>query len=77
MLYVLHILYVMGLPDGSDHKESACDVGDLGLITGFRRFPGEANGYPLQNSGLENSTVRGTWQATLHGITKSRTQLND
>ena len=39
--------------------------------------PGEGNGYPLQYSCLENSTDRGGWQATVHGVTKSRTQLSD
>ena len=68
MLYILHVL--MGFSCGSDGKESACNVGDLGLITGFGRSPGEANGLPLQYSGLENSIVRGTWQA-IDGITKS------
>ena len=37
----------MGFPDGSDIKESACNVGDLGLIPGLRRSPGEGKGYPL------------------------------
>ena len=36
-------------------KESACNVGDLGLIPGLERSPGEGNGYLLQYSGLENS----------------------
>ena len=47
-------LYLMGFPGGSDGKESACNVGDLGLIPGLGRFPGEGNDYPLQYSGLEN-----------------------
>ena len=42
-------------PDSSVCKESACNVGDLGLIPGLGRSPGEGNGYPLQYSGLENS----------------------
>ena len=42
-------------PGGSAGKESACDAGDLGLIPGLGRSPGEENGYPLQYSGLENS----------------------
>ena len=46
---------------GSDGKESACNVGDLGLIPGLGRSPGEGNGYPLQYSGLENSMDRGAW----------------
>ena len=45
----------MGFPCGSASKESACDEGDLGLIPGLGRSPGEGKGYPLQYSGLENS----------------------
>ena len=45
----------MGFPGGSDGKESACNVGDLGSIPGLGRSPGEGKGYPLQCSGLENS----------------------
>jgi len=41
------------------------------------RSPGEGNGYPLQYSGLKNSMDRGAWQATVHGVAKSWTQLND
>ena len=41
--------------EGSAGKESACSVGDLGLIPGLGRFPGEGKGYPLQYSGLKNS----------------------
>ena len=44
-----------GFPGGSDGKESACNVGDSGLIPGLGRSPGEGNSCPLQNSGLENS----------------------
>ena len=42
----------MGFSGGSDSKESACNAGDLGSIPGFRRTPGEGNGYPLQYSCL-------------------------
>ena len=45
-----------------------CNAGDLGLITGLGRSPGEGNGYPLQYSCLENSMDRGTWLATVHGV---------
>ena len=45
----------MGFPGGSAGKESACNTGDLGLIPGLGRTPGEGKGYPLQCSGLENS----------------------
>ena len=48
----------MGLPGDSDGKESACNVGDLGLIPGLGRSPGEENGYPLQFSCRENSVDR-------------------
>ena len=63
----------MGFPGGSDGKESACNVGDSGLIPGSGRCPGEKNGYPLQYSCLENSMDRGTHWATVHGATR----LND
>ena len=60
-------------PGGSDGKESACHAGDPGSIPGLGRSPGEGNGNPLQYSCLENSTDRGAWQATVHGVVKSRT----
>ena len=46
--------YCMGFPGGSDGKASACNAGDLGLIPGSGRCPGEGNGNPLQHSCLEN-----------------------
>ena len=49
---------------------SAGDTGDMGLILGSGRSPGEGNGNPFQYSCLENSMDRGTWQATRHGIAK-------
>ena len=45
-----------------------------GSIPGSGRSPREGNGYPLQCSCLENPTDRGAWRATVHGVTKSRTQ---
>ena len=48
----------MGFPGGSAGKESACNAGDLGLIPGSERRPGEGNGYPLQYSYPENSMDR-------------------
>ena len=57
--------------------ESACNVGDLGLIPGLGRSPAEGNGYPLQYPCLENSMDRGAWWAAPHGVAKSRTQLSD
>ena len=60
------------LPGSSAGKESFYIVGDLGLIFGLGRSPGEGNGYPLQYSGLENSM-----DCTVHGVSKSRTQLSN
>ena len=48
-----------------------------GSIPGLGISPGEGNGYPLQYSYLENSIDRGAWQATVHGITESQTQLSN
>ena len=63
----------MDFPGGSDGKEFACSAGDLGLTPGSERCPGEENGSPLQYSCPENSTDRGAWQATVHGVAKSQT----
>ena len=60
----------VGFPGSSNGKEFACIVGDLGSIPGLGRSPGEGNGYPLQNSGLENSI-----DCIVHGVSKSETQL--
>ena len=48
----------------SDSKESACNVGDWGSISGLGKSPGEGNGNPLQYSCLENPKDRGAWQST-------------
>ena len=53
------------------------NAGDLGLIPGLARSPGEGHGNPLQYSCLENPRDRGAWWATVHGVAKSRTQLSD
>ena len=62
----------LGFPCSSFGKDSLCNVGDLGLIPGLGRTPGEGKGYPLQYSDLENSM-----DCIVHGISKSRTRLND
>ena len=62
----------MGFPDNSAGKESACNAGDLGLIPGLGRSPGEGKGYPLQYSGLESSK-----KCIVHGVAESRTRLSD
>ena len=58
---------------GSDSKVSAYSAGDPGSIPGLGRSPGEGNGNPLQYSCLENLMDGGAWQATAHGVAKSRT----
>ena len=67
----------MGFLGGSDSKESACNVRDLGSIPGSKRSPGGGNGNPLQYSCLENLMDRGGWGATVHGVTKSQIRLRD
>ena len=54
-----HSLVEIGAPRGSDSKESACSVGDLGSIPVLGRYPGEGNGNPFQYSCLENPTDGG------------------
>ena len=65
-------LSILGLPLWLSCKESACNAGDLGSIPGLQRSPGEGKGYSIQYSGMENSM-----DYTVHGVTKSWTQLND
>ena len=67
----LSLWYVLGFPCSSAGKESTCNVGDLSLILGLGRYPGEGNGYPLQYSGLDNSM-----DYRVHGVTKHQTQLS-
>ena len=67
----------MGFPGGLEGKASACGVEDPGSIPASGRSPGEGNGNPLQYSCLENPMDRGAWWATVHGVTKSQTQLSD
>ena len=67
----------VGFPGSSDGKESACNAGDPGLISGSEMSPGEENGCLLQYSCLENPVDWGAWWATVHGVTKNRTWLND
>ena len=62
----------MGFPGGSAGKESACNEGDLGSVSGLGRSPGEGKGYPLQYSGLENSM-----DYIVHGLAKSWQRLRD
>ena len=66
--------------DGVNGRESACNTGDPDSTPGLGRSPGEGNGNPTQASKyscLENSMDRGAWQAIVHGMAKSQTQLGD
>ena len=54
---------------------NAGDIRDLGSIPGPERSSGGGNGNPLQHPCLENPMDRGAWQATVHRVTKSQTQL--
>ena len=58
----------MGFPGGSDGKESACDAGDQGSISGSGRSPGEGNVYPLQYSWLENPMNKGAGGLQFMGL---------
>ena len=58
-------------------KNRPANAGDMVSIPGSGRSPGEENGNPLQYSCPGNLMDRGAWQATIHGITKSRTRLRD
>ena len=60
-------------PGGSDGEQS----GDLGSIPGTGKSPGEGNCNPLQYPCLENPMDRGAWRATVHGVSKSQTQVSD
>ena len=62
----------LGFLHSSAGKEPACNVGDVGLIPGLGRCPGEGNSYPLQYSGPKNSM-----DCTVHGVTESGTRLSD
>ena len=60
----------IGISGGSDSKESACSLGDWGLIPGSGRSPGEGNGSSFHSSGLENPMDRGAWWAVVHRDSK-------
>ena len=63
---------VPGFPGGSVVRNPPANAGDVPLIPGMERSPGEGKGYPLQYSGLENSL-----DCIVHGVTKSQTRLSD
>ena len=66
------VLDYFGFPVTQLRKESTCNVGDLGSLPGLGRSPGEGKGYPLQYSGLENST-----DCIVHEVAKSQTKLSN
>ena len=68
----LKVIFIMGFPDSSVGKESACNAGDPGSIPGLGWSPGEGIAYPLQYSGLENPR-----DCTAYAVTKSQTWLSD
>ena len=68
----------MGFPGGSlVVKNPPANAGHMGLISGLGQSPGEGNDNPLQYSCQGNPMNRGAWQATVHGVTKSRIRLGD
>ena len=69
--------YGRGFPGGSVGKETACNEGNPRSTPGLGRPPRKGKAYPLQYSGLKNSTDRGAWWATVHGVAKSQTRLNN
>ena len=76
----LLVEYGWGFPVGSvvkKKKNPPPNAGDKGSISRLKRSPGERNGNLLQYSCLGNPMDRGTWWATVHGATKSQTQLSD
>ena len=66
----------MGFPGGSVVMNPPAKARDVGLIPGLGRSPGVGNGNPFQYSCLENPMDRGAWQATVHRVAKSQTQLS-
>ena len=70
--FIFGLVCQSGFPCGAAGKESTCNEGDLDLIPGSGRFPGEGNSYPLHYFGLEKSM-----DSIVHGIAKRRTQLSN
>ena len=70
------MLLYMGFLGGSVIKNTPAHAGDIGLIPGSRRSPGEGNGNSLQYSCLGNPMDRGAWRATVHGVAKGPARLN-
>ena len=75
-----HLLFfsfnTVSLPGGTLVKNLPANIGDVILIPRSGRSPGGRNCNPLEYSCLENSMDRGAWQAIIHGVAKSWTQLS-
>ena len=71
-IYIYIYTYTWGFPGGSTVKNPPANAGDMGLIPGSERSPGERYGNPLQNSCLGNPMDRGAWLATVLGVAKSQ-----
>ena len=76
-VHYVQLVRIRVFPGGLSGKDSACNVGDLGLIPRLERSHGGGNGNPLQYSCLGNSMDRGIWQVTVHGLAKSQTRLSN
>ena len=66
-----HFIFMLGFPSGSDGKESTCNAGYLGSISGLGKSTGDLlgkKGNSLQYSGMENSM-----DCIVHGVVKSQT----
>ena len=70
-------ILLLGFPGGSDGKESACNVGDLGLIPGSERSPERMYGNPLQYSCLENPHGQRSLAGYSPWCCKSQTRLSN
>ena len=75
-LFLWGLTYIY-LPGGSVVKNPPTNAGDTGSTSASGRGPGEGNSYPPQDCCLENSMDRGTWQATVHGVTKNQAWLSN
>ena len=73
----LFITYIYWIPWWLKGKEFVCNAGDMDSIPWLGRFSGEGNGNSLQFLAWEAPMDRGAWWATVHGVTKSQTQLSD
>ena len=63
-------VYIYLMPDGSVVKNLPANAGDMSLIPGSGRSPGEINGHPPQHSCLQNPVNKGAWRVTIHGVPK-------